>query len=114
MLVGLYSLLPFIKYNLLTKFLFQIDKQLSKFLSNNQNMHYQSTLKDKCILFPVMITIVCHRMSFLPIHLQNKSVGVILIIFLFFFSRANAVFVSALYLIHQTNQILYTVKSKSE
>ncbi|XP_026757257.1 programmed cell death protein 10 [Galleria mellonella] len=28
--------------------------------------------------------------------------------------QANAVFVSALYLIHQTNQILYTVKSKSE
>ncbi|KAI8427796.1 hypothetical protein MSG28_002200 [Choristoneura fumiferana] len=28
--------------------------------------------------------------------------------------QANAVFVSALYLIHQTNQILYTVKNKSE
>lgn len=28
--------------------------------------------------------------------------------------RANAVFVSALYLIHQTNQIMITVKNKCE
>lgn len=30
------------------------------------------------------------------------------------FFRANAVFVSALYLIHQTNQIMITVKNKCE
>lgn len=29
-------------------------------------------------------------------------------------ARANAVFVSALYLIHQTNQIMITVKNKCE
>lgn len=33
---------------------------------------------------------------------------------IYIFCRANAVFVSALYLIHQTNMIMLTVKDKCE
>jgi hypothetical protein len=91
--------------------------------SVNEGVSYLvlETSQKKCVfIFPtdVGILAVCWKPNFLMMmimypHYHNRSIqskcNTVCLCF-----RANAVFVSALYLIHQTNMIMVTVKSKCE